>query len=133
MKVIVLEGLPNKGKTSTLNLVYNILLQNGNSNNKQPLGGDPNDFSDIVDWNNKRIAFFTMGDYSTYLSNAIYGYNNQQCDVLICALSTDTPKIRANNALNYFNATRINKRIAINNSLESQMNSNDAQTIYNLI
>jgi hypothetical protein len=105
----------------------------GLSSNHQPLGGDPNDFSDIVNRGQQRIAFFTMGDYSTYLANAIYDYARQQCDVLVCALSTNSPKIRANNALNQFNATRINKTVAANANAQLESNTADAQTIFNLI
>lgn len=135
MRIIVLQGLPNTGKTRTLNLVYNLLVPNGGgvSTNRQPLGGDPSDFSDIVVRGTQRIAFFTMGDYSTYLANAIYDYDRQNCDVLICALSTNTAKVRANNALNQFNATRINKNVAPNPTAELASNTADAQTIFNLI
>lgn len=135
MRIIVLQGMPNTGKTSTLNLVYNMLVPNGGgvSTNRQPLGGDPGDFSDIVVRGTQRIAFFTMGDYSTYLANAIYDYDRQGCDVLVCALSTNNAKIRANNALNQFNTTRINKTIAPNATAELATNTADAQTIFNLI
>lgn len=135
MRIIVLQGMPNTGKTSTLNLVYDMLVPNGGgvSINRQPLGGDPRDFSDIVIRGTQRIAFFTMGDYSTYLANAIYDYDRQGCDVLVCALSTNTAKVRANNALNQFNATRINKTIAPNATAELATNTADAQTIFNLI
>lgn len=135
MRIIVLQGLPNTGKTRTLNLVYNLLVPNGGgvSTNRQPLGGDPRDFSDIVIRGTQRIAFYSMGDYSTYLANAIYDYDRQSCDVLVCALSTNTAKVRANNALNQFNAARINKTIAPNPTAELAINTADAQTIFNLI
>lgn len=135
MRIIVLQGMPNTGKTRTLNLVYDMLVPNGGgvSTNLQPLGGDPRDFSDIVIRGNQRIVFFTMGDYSTYLANAIYDYDRQGCDVLICTLSINTAKVRANNALNQYNTTRINKTIAPNATAELATNSADAQTIFNLI
>jgi len=135
MRVIVLQGLPNTGKTRTLNLVYDMLVPNGVgvSTNRQPLGGDPRDFSDIVISGTQRIAFFTMGDYSTYLAKVIFDYDRQNCDVLVCALSTNTGKVRANNALNQFNATRINKTVASNTNTETAVNTADAQIIFNLI
>lgn len=135
MRIIVLQGMPNTGKTITLNLVYDTVLQNGGvSTNRQVIGNPTqNDFSDIVLRGNQRIAFFTMGDYSTYLANAIYDYDHQNCDVLVCALSTNTAKVRANNALNKYNATRINKTIAPNATSELATNTADAQTIFNLI
>jgi len=134
MKIIALVGLSNTGKTTTINLVYNMVLQQGGmTTQKQPLGGDPNDFLDIVLWKNIKIVFFSMGDNSTALANAIYNYREQNCDLMICSLSIGTPKIRANNALNSFNATRINKTIDSQTNLEINANINDAQTILNLI
>lgn len=135
MRIIVLQGMSDTGKTSTLNLVYNMLVPNGGgiSTNRQSLGGDPNDFSDIVIRDNQRIAFYTMGDYSTYLANAIYDYDRQNCDILVCALSTNTAKARANNALDQFNATRINKTIASNRNNPTSENAADAQTIFNFL
>ena len=110
MKIIVLQGIPNVGKTSTLNLVWDTLTNNGGtSTNRQLLGGDPNDFSDVVILNNQMIGFFTMGDYSNDLSNAVYDYSAQGCNLLICALSTNNAKVRANNAINKFVNIRINK------------------------
>ncbi|MCE9538805.1 MAG: hypothetical protein K8R85_06260 [Bacteroidetes bacterium] len=135
MRVIVLQGMPNTGKTRTLILVYDMLVPNGGSvaNNRQPLGGDPRDFSDIVIRGTLRIAFYTMGDYSTFLADAIFDYDRQGSDILVCALSTNTAKVRANNALNQFNAIRINKTIAPNTTAELVINSADAQTIFDLI
>lgn len=136
MRIIVLQVMPNTGKTRTLNLVYDMLVPNGGgvSTNRQVIGNPvQNDFSDIVIRGNQRIAFFTMGDYSTYLANAIYNYDRHGCDVSVCALNTNTAKVRANNALTQFNANRINKTIAPNATAELPTNTTDAQTIFNLI
>jgi hypothetical protein len=132
MDILVLQGLPNKGKTTTIGLVYDLVINSGGvSTKRQTLGGDPKDFSDIVTgFKNKEIAFFSMGDNSTELALAIYNYNRQNCDLIICALSTGTAKVRANNAINKFNATRFNKRIAANPSLENQANVIDASIIF---
>lgn len=133
MRIIVLQGLPNKGKTITLGILWNIITNNGgNSINRQSLNSS-NDFSDIVIINNQRVAFYTMGDYSNSLANAIYDYANQGCDILVCALSTNNSKVRANNAINQFNTTRRNKTIASTQTTEQQANTTDAQWILNLI
>ena len=50
-----------------------------------PWGGNKKDFTDIVSYQNQRIAFFTMGDYATHLITAMTNYCNQGIDVLVCA------------------------------------------------
>lgn len=86
MKIIVLTANSSSGKSTTLNIAYNeIISLGGISTNKQPLGGNPHDFSDIVEWMGKRIAFFTMGDFSRYLIEAAERYSAENADVLVCA------------------------------------------------
>lgn len=135
MEIIVLEGFSNTGKTTTIGLLYNLLLSNGGiSTNKQALGGDPNDFSDIViNYKNLKIGIFSMGDNSTAISQGIVNFNNQNCDVFICSLSTETPKVRANNRISRFQNTRIPKTIASQNITENQANNNDANRLFGLI
>ncbi|WP_300566552.1 hypothetical protein [Flavobacterium sp.] len=134
MEIIVLEGLPDKGKSTTIGILYQLLLRVGTSTNKQPLGGDPKDFSDIViNYKNLKIAVFSMGDNSTAISQAIVNYNNQNCDFFICSLSTGTPKVRANNRINQFRNTRISKTVASQSITENQANDNDANSMFALI
>jgi thymidylate kinase len=134
MKIIVLQGMPNTGKTTTINFVWDVLCANGAiSTNRQPYGGDPNDFIDTVLWNNLRIGILSMGDMSTYIAKEIKNFNNQECDVVICALSINDRKVIANNTINSFTNTRIDKTIANVQLSEQQANTTDAQTICNLI
>jgi hypothetical protein len=86
MRILALIGPTSCGKTTTLDIVYDHILQHGGiSTHRQQQGGNPRDFSDIMNWNNQSIAFFTMGDYSSKLIQAINDFNNQHCDILICA------------------------------------------------
>lgn len=134
MRIIVLQGMPKKGKTTTINLLWDLLRNNGGSStNKRPYGGDPNDFIDIVLWKNLKIGILSMGDLSTPIANEIRNFNNQKCDVVVCALSINNAKVRANNTINQFNTTRINKTVTLNKNSEIAANTTDANTIYNLI
>ena len=134
MRIIVLQGPSNKGKTSTFNILHKMILDHGGvSTNKQSYGGDKNDFIDTVLFNNLRIGILSMGDQSTPIAKEIWNFNNHKCDLVICALSTGTPKVRANNALNHFNAHIEPKTIAPNASAELAVNTADAQTLFNLI
>lgn len=138
MRIIVLQGMPNKGKTNTIWLVRDLLLNNGGipiPNEFQFFGTNQiyykDDFKDIFDYNGMKVALYSAGDYSTCLANAIYDYDRQNCDVLVCVISTNTAKVRANNALNQFNTTRINKTIAPNRNNPTAENTADAQIIFN--
>jgi hypothetical protein len=88
MKIIVLTGQSNKGKTSALRLVYEkIISANGGKGKDFKTEGNPiqGDFSDVQSYKGKKIAFFTMGDYDKHLVAAINKYTAQQCDLLVCA------------------------------------------------
>jgi ABC-type nitrate/sulfonate/bicarbonate transport system ATPase subunit len=51
MNIIALVGPSSCGKTTILNIVYQLLLeQQPNSTNRQQEGGNPKDFSDLVEW-----------------------------------------------------------------------------------
>ena len=86
-------------------------------------------------WRGKKIAFFTMGDYSTYLAEAIYRYEELGCDILVCAISTNTPKIKANKALNEqrFNTNFVDKQISSSIDVQKSLNQSDADLIIKLL
>lgn len=95
MKIIMLHGEGNCGKTSTLNIVLNLLLQNGataiNSGityypNGKGLPGDSYDFEAFLSYMNKAIAIYSEGDSS----HAIMNHINQSTsyDILVCAANS---------------------------------------------
>ncbi|MDR3300963.1 MAG: hypothetical protein LBT01_00340 [Spirochaetaceae bacterium] len=98
MKIIVLKGESNHGKTATLHLIYEkIILVNGGMGKCFEHVGNlkQRDFSDILSYKDKKtakrkkIAFFTMGDDKKPLEDAIKEYTAQQCDILVCACNND--------------------------------------------
>jgi len=86
MKIILLSGKPRKGKTTTLNMVYDFIMQNGGKiiNKKEKLL-PKNDFKCVILYNNMKIAIFSMGDILKECIKAIIEYSNQ--DVLVLAYS----------------------------------------------
>lgn len=65
MKIIVLRGEPNCGKTATIGAVYNLLIQNDFSqfgDNYRVLGADELDFKDIMIKGCKKIGITSLGD-----------------------------------------------------------------------
>jgi ABC-type branched-subunit amino acid transport system ATPase component len=84
----MLSGDSGCGKTTTLNLVYDAINpQPANIIAQKKVLGNPvqKDFECIIRHNGKKVAFFTMGDYSTSLIAAFKEYAGLHCDVLVCA------------------------------------------------
>lgn len=89
MRIIMLSGPQNSGKTTTINMVYDAIISASSIyRSKQILGGDMNDFEAVLDYiqngQTKRVAFFSMGDYSFEVVHAMSFYEGMGCDVLIC-------------------------------------------------
>jgi hypothetical protein len=97
MKVIMLSGRDNCGKSTTLNLLYEEVKPAKDEDIISPkniLGNPKNrDFECIIRYENKTVAFFTMGDYSPPLCSVFTKYNKLNCDILVCACNKkfDTP------------------------------------------
>ncbi|MCL2127417.1 MAG: hypothetical protein FWH38_04110 [Treponema sp.] len=90
MKIIMLAGEPNTGKTTTLNLLYNQLTDNGRKNivkKRKRIGNEgKGDFQCVVGCGGKSAAIFSKGDVLSGITNAILQYAH--CDILILAYNT---------------------------------------------
>lgn len=98
MKIIALKGPSSKGKTSTLTLVYDELINLGASVLvAKSILGDPKqkDFECIIEYLGKKIVFYTMGDFSGCTIDAINGYNTGLYDILIIATNDKLVKPQA--------------------------------------
>lgn len=137
MRIIVLQGKPNSGKTTTIWYVRDLILKNGGNSIRLNVFGEQvlykDDFSEKIVFNNLKIGIFSMGDLSNNLSKVIYEYAGKDYDVLVCTLSLYGSKKRANQAINTYDAVRVDKTIENNRDLRKQVNLSDAQTIFDLI
>jgi hypothetical protein len=89
MKKIALLGEGNSGKTTTLNLVYHLLIGNGATvvDEKTKILPDREDFEGVLLYNGKKIAFYSWGDYTDRIEEKINPYNKY--DVLIFAINRE--------------------------------------------
>lgn len=83
MEIIMLLGKSRCGKTSTIHKVYEILTKDTPNVIFQEDDGD--DFSAILAYKGKKIAFHSLGDFARQVIDAMYEYCDKGCDVLICA------------------------------------------------
>ena len=106
MKIIMLSGNQNTGKTTTLKLVYDQLAQNMPSPPQaQPIqGGDYGDFeSSPLRHNGKTVAIYSLGDTLYRIYEAIIKYCGT-VDVFIVACSTGQNKANFNALVSYVQA-----------------------------
>lgn len=83
MKLIALRGDNNCGKTTTLNLVWDdLLLRGATLISKTKVGADPKDFDGTLEYNGKKIAFFTQGDFAELTIKTIVRYDRLGFDLL---------------------------------------------------
>ena len=88
MRVIILHGAHNSGKTTTFNLLYDELLKKG----AKPLTirhelPARDDFECILEYKEKRVALFSLGDYMFAIGSAVGYYTKEECDILVVAHS----------------------------------------------
>ncbi len=134
MRIIVLTGISNSGKTTTLNLLYSMLVPNiAQSHNNRVVLGNPvqNDFSETITYHNETVEFFTMGDYPKKLELAIRDAFYRNIDIFICACSGLSPVLI--NELQKHRTAFINKTVSIINTQQNIFNTADAQTIFSLL
>ena len=112
MKIIVLQGCKDTGKTTTLNDVCSLL---DNTFTPKIKVGRKKDFERIINYKNKKIAIYSMGDYLNYcveyIAKSIAAGN---IDVLIFAAR---PFISLKRALKYMKV--VSKKSATNNDNSS--------------
>jgi hypothetical protein len=102
MKLIILSGKPNTGKTTTLNKVFDVLTKGMNPPPVKNLIEPGGDFESAFLYKGKRVAIFSHGDTLWRIREAICTYA-AHCDVLILAYSD---KHKYDHKPNLFNLAR---------------------------
>ena len=84
MKIIVIKGNPNSGKTTSIRLVYDILLYLGAEIDiARKYGKTHIDFDTELLYNGKRIAISSAGDLLKNILKTVSDHDS--CDILITA------------------------------------------------
>lgn len=102
MRIIALKGEDDCGKSTTLNLVYDSLMNiTGTTSTNKIIIGEPihRDFECTVTMTNQRtIGFYTMGDFARDTIKAINTFEARNVDILVLATNSKftQPTIRIN-------------------------------------
>ena len=151
MKVIVLKGRDNSGKTTTLKKVYELLkaaCEEPETDYKVELEGN-DDFRDAINFAGKRIGIVTQGDYGDEIEKDYKGVipselekrpalsvrdhlkilKKKKCDIAICACTTEK-KIEKTIKRHYPKNTFIDKEVK---SLQEIENTQKAMEIIQIL
>ena len=86
MKIIVVKGNPNSGKTTSIRLVYDLLLYMGAEIAVARTSEKPHtDFDAELLYDEKRIAISSAGDVLKNMRKTIANYKEHNSDILIMA------------------------------------------------
>lgn len=138
MKVIALKGESSCGKTTTLNIVYSLLLEAECiqiSGKFQDLCN--NDCLDILKLGNTLIGIVTQGDYAIgecSVKNHLRYLEQEKCDIAVCACTIGLSKRKIEEAIkSYPNHKFVTKTKSADISLERVENTKKALEIKKLI
>lgn len=90
MKLIVLKGEPDAGKTVTINYVYNKLRGQGYIESSKNVFKDleNGDFLTVLEKENVKLGVISQGDYAKgdcSVKKHLESLENQSCSIVICA------------------------------------------------
>ena len=128
MEVIALRGKHDSGKTTTITLIHQLLLQRGYRSvpgfpRRLGRGGD---FMDIVEKGKQRIGLVTRGDIASWLNQDLQTINNANCQKCVCACRSYGRTVQV--VMGYPHHLFVLKTIS-GQSLHGQSNLNDANRI----
>ncbi|MCI3939371.1 hypothetical protein MQX03_19525 [Chryseobacterium aahli] len=137
MRVIILRGAGDSGKSTTLNLVFEELISSRYTRTisyQTPIGNPINrDFeAEVILTDNRIIAFYTMGDYDKkYIVKAIEEFRNKKIDVLIMA-SNQNLNTHFDFVVNNFPHIIVNKTVS-NPVIDTDNQRNNFQDCGNIL
>ncbi len=138
MRVLVLYGEPNIGKTTSLLLLYKKLLASGYVQVKGYYKNICNgDIIDVLEKEEVLIGIITLGEYVKGLNSLKYYLKKLKdagCVKVICATSKTTNKIQPLDYVKYYSHhIIIPKTVEIKKIKQLAVNMNDAHLIFNMI
>lgn len=86
MKIIALKGERDSGKTTTLNIVYQFMLDNDYiqiPNSFKQIGGDLSDFRDVLIKDSIKVGILTPGDEGPLSKIKLEELKNEGCHIVI--------------------------------------------------
>lgn len=136
-KIIALRGRGNSGKSTTIRLLYDLLLQNGYQLISSNINVNGGDFIAIFSKNGKLIGVTSSGDTYDLVHDRLQELVNANCNICVCACRTfDRVPPGTNAAIIEFTDYQnkfIEKTVDVNDATQRTTNGRDAQNLFSAI
>ena len=121
LKVIMLDGQSRCGKTTTLNYLYDAMVAQGGKiiRPKTQIDDNLKDFECVLEYEEKKVAIFTMGDIMKEVNHAMSFYEGMDCDILVCACNNRFA--RRKNRLSRYQGSQIVLKSVANSGAEKEV------------
>ncbi len=132
-RIIALKGRGNSGKTTTINMLPNILLANGYSRVAGMFQQHGGDFLDVFENGKQRVGITSSGDTYDLVHDRLTDLINAKCDVCVCACRTSGGTHTAIYNFTGYTSHFEQKTYASNPAQEPIVNAADANKLFSLI
>ncbi len=132
-RIIALKGRGNSGKTTTLNLLTNILMANGYSLVAGMYQNQGSYFLDIFENVKQRVGITSSGDTYDLVHDRLTDLINAKCDVCVCACRTSGGTHTAIYNFTGYTSHFEQKTYAATPAQEPIVNAADANKLFSLI
>lgn len=132
-RIIALKGRGCSGKTTTINLLPNILRANGYASVAGMHQKYGRDFLDVFENGTQRVGVTSSGDSYDLVHDRLTDLVNAGCDVCVCACRTSGGTHTAIYDFTGYVSHFEQKMYASNPAQEPIVNANDANKLFSLI
>jgi hypothetical protein len=138
-RILALQGKGNSGKTTTINLLPNILIANGYREITELREPHGRDFLKVFKKGRKKVGVTSLGDSFEVVFRSLNKFLSERCDVSVCACRTyDRPRngrpahgtIAAVNSFPTYTVHFIEKTRSISISHQIRDNRRDAERLF---
>lgn len=96
MKIFVIKGEENSGKTNAIRNIFQTIIKTGHGKvlSYEPKGADYCDFVSVVELKDKKIVINSLGDCVSYVKDGKTKAEKENADIFITAWTSKLDKIQ---------------------------------------
>lgn len=127
-EIIALKGRKNCGKTQTVKKVFAFLKEKYDTDAEKIID-EGNDITVIIRINGIRIGIESQGDPNSRLKNSLLLFDNEKCQIMICACRTSGMTVRWINSYSEYKKIWIKQKYCNEDEQKSNNDSKASQIL----